>query len=197
VAAPLLLSVVPARANIILAVQSVQAGVGTTGNPLEVTLENTGAAVTVAAFNFTITTADTDITFTGADFSTTDPYIFVGDSFDVINGFPLNTLSPGQTMDGNDLRKTIGAGTTIGSGATLGLGRVLFVVSPTAAPGPAAVTLLTDSAHASLTDPNGNNIPIDTFSNGQILVGAVPEPATAFLLAAALAGVFVVKRRAA
>lgn len=195
VAAPILLSIAPARAGMVITLQSVAAGLGTTGNSIEVTLQNIGAPVTIGAFNFTVTTSNTDITFTGADSNNTSAsYIFLGDSFDVINGFPVNTLSAGQTMDGVDLSNS-GAGMLIGTGVTLGLGRILFDVSPTAFPGGVAVTLLTDTAHTSLADLNANNIAIDTFNNGQIQVAAVPEPATALLLIAALAVGFLAKRR--
>ena len=63
-------------------------------------LTNTGASsVALGAFSYEITTSDTDISFTGADTSTTAPYVFAGDSFVDINGFPLYVNSlPSQTL---------------------------------------------------------------------------------------------------
>lgn len=193
----LLVTALPAQASIIVSVQSVTAGVGSTGNPLEVTVLNTGTAVTVASFNFTIQTGDTDITFTGTDANTTSaPYIFMGDSFDQAFSFPLNTMSPGQTMDGNDLSLS-GSGTLVPTSTMFALGRVLFDVAANAATGTFPVTLLQDTAHTSLTDPNGRLIPIDTFIDGQITIAAagVPEPATGLLAGLALAGTVLMKRR--
>ena len=195
----LVLSAVPARASLVASVQFVNANVGSTGNSLEVTLQNTGpSAVTIAGFSFLVNTADTDITFTGADVNTAHTYIFAGDSQDVsFFGGAVNTLSAGQSMDGLDFSNN--NGDVVAAGATVGLGRVLFDISPAALPGPAAVVLSTDSAHTSLSDPNGNLITIDSFNDGQITVtsAAVPEPATDLLLIGALAGIFVAKRRAA
>ena len=190
----LLPAAVSARANIIVAVQLVTANPGTTGNPLEITLQNTGAPVTIAGFDFRITTTDTDITFTGTNENTPNPYIFTGDSFDITNSFSENLLGPGQTMDGNDVSQS-GAGTLVGTGATFGLGRVLFNVSPTALTGPFAITLITDVADTSLSGVDGVPVPINTFANGQITIQNIPEPATALLAAMGLAGVVWLKRR--
>lgn len=195
----LVLSAVPARASLVFSVQFVTATPGSTGNPIDVLLQNTGAPVNIASFNFTINTANTDITFTGTDTNTSSaPYIFAGDSFDVINAFPSNTLPPGQTMDGGDLSNS-GAGTVVGTGATFGLGRVLFDVSPTAAPGASAVIFLNGPGQESLFDSSENQLTIDGFVAGQITItsAAVPEPATGLLLIGALAGLFVAKRRSA
>ena len=198
-AGALVLSAVPARANLVFSVQFVNASAGSTGNPIEVLLQNTGAPVTIASFNFTINTANTDITFTGTDVNTTAaPYIFAGDSFDVANSFPPNTLPAGQVMDGTDLSNS-GNGTLVGTGATFGLGRVLFNVAAGAVPGSYPVTFLNGAGQESLFDAAGQPLAIDTFNNGQITItsAAVPEPATGLLVIGALAGVFFTKRRTA
>ena len=58
VAAALILSTaLPARAGIIVSVESVSANQGTTGNTLEVDVQNTGAPVDIASFSFEISVA--------------------------------------------------------------------------------------------------------------------------------------------
>src|ERR1039458_3168068 len=73
-----LLCPMPARADIIISVQSVPAFAGSSGNVFDVTLQNTGpSAVTVGSFLFEINTADTDIFFSSASTATVlAPYIF-------------------------------------------------------------------------------------------------------------------------
>jgi hypothetical protein len=185
---------VPARANIIISVGDVFAIAGSTGNGIDVTLTNTGpSAINVGGFNFQISTSDTDITFQSTTISTLAPYVFLGDS---LFGSPINTCtSPcGQSIDGSDLAAS--AGDLVAAGATVGLGHVLFDVAGGATPGPFVVTLAgfpgTSLAGAA---PAGANIPIDTFTDGQITITAVPEPASALLLISALGALVAVKRR--
>ena len=63
------------RADLVLSMQPViSAAPGSTGNAFDVLLTNTGASsVDLGAFAYEITTADTDISFTDADTSTTAP----------------------------------------------------------------------------------------------------------------------------
>jgi hypothetical protein len=188
-----LLYAAPARAGLLVAVQSVSAGIGSTGNGFDVTLMNTGAApLTVGGFNFTISTADSEITFTSADISTTTaPYIFAGDS---LFGPTINTTS-GQSLAASDL--AISGGDVVGAGATVGLGHVLFDISPTAALGSFPV-VLAPFPGTSLADSLGNNITINTLTNGQITIIAatVPEPGSIVLLGSVLLAVILAKRRA-
>lgn len=186
-----LLSAVPGRASLIVTVGSVSAGIGSTGNALDVMLTNTGAGpVTFGGFNFTISTLDTDITFTSTNISTLQPYIFAGDS---LFGPTINLSAPGQTMDGSDNAVSL-SGDAVGAGATVGLGHVLFDVSPTAALGNFAVTLASFPG-TSLSDPTGGNIPINTLTNGSITI-ATPEPGSLLFLGGGLAAVILAKRRA-
>ena len=175
---------------------AITAGAGTTGNSFDVLLTNTGGApVSLGAFAFGITTSDADITFTGADTSTTAPYVFAGDSFVDINGFTLYTNSlPGQTVEASDLSNS-GLGAIIGAGATVGVGSILFDVASGATPGSFAV-MFEDFPVTSLSDPSGNNIDF-TSVPGTITItnsAPVPEPATGGLIIWVLAiGGFVIQ----
>jgi hypothetical protein len=195
VAGAIALTVAPARAGIIISVDSVSAVAGSTNNAFDVRLTNTGAPIAIAGFKFEVMTSDADITFTGADFSSVLPYILTGDSFDQTFAFALNLLGPGQSMDGSDVANSL-SGPTIGTGSTVALGRVLFDVSPLAATGAFAVSFI--DAGTSLSDGLGNSIPIDKpLQSGQITVTgttATPEPGSALLLSIALVGLGWKKR---
>jgi len=167
-----------------------------------VTLQNTGpAAIAFESFDFHISTTDPDITFTSTNINTSSaPYIFAGNS---VLGPMINTVS-GQTIDGSDLYGGSDTscspppglpGACVAANTTVGLGNVQFSISGTATLGNFAVTLSQDPALTNLTDPNFNPIAIDTFTNRGINILATPEPASALLLAGALAGVLAMKRR--
>jgi hypothetical protein len=178
----------------------VTATAGSTGNTFDVLLTNTGAsALNVDSFAFSIVVADSDISFTDATTSTSDPYIYAGDSFVVINGFPLPVNSlPGQTLVASDLSNS-GAGQVIGSGATFALGSIVFDVASGATPGVFAVNF-DDGPITSFADPNANLLDFASIS-GTITVtpstSPMPEPATSGLLLCALAGLFLLHRRGA
>ena len=171
----------PARAGMVITLQNVSAAAGSSGDTLEVDLTNTGtSAVDIGAFNFELTIpSGSGITFTGADTSTSlDTYIFAGNSFaDAFDGGSIysSSSSTATMLDAGDVGTATG---TVGAGATVGLGLVLFDVAGSAPTGSVTVTLTTTQAGTSLTDPNGGNIPIDTFNNGAITItgGTVPEP---------------------
>ena len=189
VAAALILSTaLPARAGIIVSVESVSANQGTTGNTLEVDVQNTGAPVDIASFSFEISVAaGSGVSFTGADINTSvNTYIFAGNS---AQGPNIDTLT-GTTLDASD--NAASGSTTLGTNSTLALGRVFFDVASSAPAGPVTVSL-TPFPSTSLTDPNLNDIPIDTLNSGTITISGtsvVPEPtalvsATLGLLASA------------
>jgi hypothetical protein len=163
--------------TIVVSVQSVSALQGTSGNSLEVDVQNTGAPVDIAAFSFEITVAaGSGVSFTGADFSTaTNTYIFAGNS---AQGPNIATPSGSPSiLDASD-NATSGS-TTLGTNSTLALGRVFFDVASSAPPGPVTV-FLTPYPSTSLTGPNLNDIPVDTLTNGAITIltqNVVPEPA--------------------
>ncbi|MGA3241763.1 MAG: hypothetical protein ABSG03_36340 [Bryobacteraceae bacterium] len=167
----------PASGEIIFGIDSAFSSPGSAGT-LEVDVQNTGgSSIVIGGFNFEIG-ADSDIDFTGAGFSTTAPYIFAGDSFDQINSLPLN-ISAGSSLSAFDISNS-GDGDTLGAGQTAGLALVTFDVSPTAALGPVTVSFFTDPSDTSLSDQNGDDIPIDSFVNGTIDV--IPEPSGAAML---------------
>jgi hypothetical protein len=186
-AVALVLIAMPAAGAIILRIGSVTAAQGWAGNPIEVEVQNTGAAaIVIAGFNFEIS-ADSDIDFTGANFSTSAPYIFAGDSFDQANSLPLNTTS-GLSLSAGDISNS-GNGDTLAAGQTAGLALVTFHVSPSAVVGPIVVFFSTDPSNTNLSDQNGDAIAIGAFENGTITItpaNVVPEPSSAAALLAAL-----------
>lgn len=188
----------PARADFVFSLESgINATAGSTGNTFDVLLTNTGGSdVLVGGFSWGITTSDADITFTGADTSTVTPYVFAGDSFDVINSFPLvtNTL-PGQTVEASDFSNS-GAGDTVASGGTVAVGRVMFDIANGAAPGPFAVTFETTGIN-SLSDNTGTGLNFTT-TDGTITITSittVPEPAQGGLVICILAGLAILPQR--
>lgn len=173
----------PAQAQLILNIQSVSGGAGTTGNVLDVTILNTGAAVTIAGFGFEVAAASPSVQFTGATTGTTTAaYIFNGHS---LFGPNIDT-SVGQTLDASDNYDTVNSGVVLGTNATLGLGHLVFNIAP-GATGTIQVSFTTAAAN-SLSGPAGNPIPITTFNSGLITVttSSVPEPSVA-----ALSGVLI------
>jgi len=200
----------PVRASAIestsysIAPVTVAASAGDVGDAFDVLLTNNGSFdISVAAFAFEVTVADTDVTLTGADFSTTAaPYIFAGDSFDQFNSFTLDTPggidSTAQTLEASDLTNDL-AGILLAPGQSLALGEVLFNVANGATPGPFGLSFTGSSSVAdsnSLSDPSANAIPVDNFYGGTIMIGSVPEPGTALPLAGALLlSIFIVRYR--
>jgi hypothetical protein len=176
---------VPVRADLIVSVESVTASAGSTGNTLEVDVTNTGpSSVDVAAFSFEISVPSASgVTLTGADINTSlATYIFDGNS---AQG-PNIATATGTTLDASD--NAASGSTTLGAGVTLGLGRVFFDVASSAS-GVVPVTL-SDFPATSLTAPTGDNIPINTLTNGTITItspAAVPEPST--LVSASVLGI--------
>ena len=192
----------PARADFIISAETVSAVAGSTGNALDVTLQNTGPdAVTIGGFGFTLTFASGDVTFTDVTTGTSAAtYVFDGDSF---FGPSIGMGIPGEVI-GSDLSLS-GLGTSVGAGETVGLGHLLFDVSSSASTGsfslvfsPFPATSLSDAN----PDPLSNGIPINQFVDGQInILGAAPAAPTpsAVLGGSALLGflgVLAIRRRA-
>jgi len=191
--AAVLLGSLPARASMIVSIQSVIANSPSSGNAFDVTLTNSGpGSVTVGGFSFQLSVPAGFITFTSTTTATTlAPYIFAGFS---LFGPTISTFPSGQSMDGSDLYSVIGAGATIAAGATVGLGHVFFDIAAGAPAGPVTVTLAGFPA-TSLSDPQGGDIPIGTLNNGTITVAGVPEPSTLMLALLGLPALLLVRKR--
>lgn len=189
-----------ARADTIFSIQptTVISAPGDIGDALDVVLMNTGpSSISVQSFLFEVSVNDADLTFTGANFSTALPYIFSGDSFDVINAFPFDSDGPGQVVDASDGTND-GAGVTLASGQSLALGRLIFNVSPSAATGIVPVSFTGGTLFNALSNPSGGNIPVDTLTGGNINISSAsttPEPSSVLLVLAGLAGVGAWGRR--
>jgi hypothetical protein len=170
---------------------------GSNGNVLEVLLSNSGpSGISLSTFSFGVTTTDTDVSFVSADtLTTSQPYIFLGNSFDVQNSIPLNFTS-GASLVGSDITASF-SNMTVGAGQTLALGRVLYNVALNAALGPFMVSFTTEAGDNSLSQADGTNVPIDTLQGTTVTVGAAtPEPATLLLIPAGLLALAWRKRAA-
>src|SRR5277367_3318367 len=192
--APLLLTI-PAKGDIVLSIESVSGAPGSTGT-FDVLLTNTGpSSQNILAFNFELTTADTNITFTDVTTSTTTaPYIFPNSLF----GPDITLSAAAQSAEASDVEGTFN-GTDVASGATYGLGSVSFSIDPGATNGEIAEIDISAFPDTSLSDNNFNNVDFTTTS-GTITVQtsstAVPEPSTALPVAgAALLGASLLRRR--
>lgn len=183
-----LLGPATARAGVILSGQSVFATAGSSGNSLDIDLTNSGpSAITIGAFTFGISAANPNISFTDASISTAAPYIFGANS---LFGPDLTGPTSGQSLATSDVFSIPLSGVTVSSGTTMGLGHISFNVAGTATAG-AFLVSFAPFPTTSLSDPAGNAVSINTFSNGQITIraAAVPEPSSRLPL---LAGIVVV-----
>ena len=181
-----------ARADLIVSAGLATVNAGSSGNGLDVELTNTGpSAVTIEAFSFGITTANSAIAFTEANVSTSMPYIFAGDS----EFGPDIAVTTGQTLTASDLDVSF-AGVSLAPGAVAGLGHLLFDVASDAAPGATPVTLLTFPT-TSLADDQGNDVAIQMLSPGEITIvsSTVPEPSSLPMAAAGIALVLIFAKR--
>jgi len=197
-AVAVLLVLIPAKGDgIDLSIESVSGAPGSTGT-FDVLLENTGGGTqNIAAFNFVLTTANTDITFNDVTTNTTTATYIFPSSF-----FGPDIVTPptgGQTIEAGDVDATL-LGTDVADGATYGLGSVSYSIAPGAVNGETAEIDFAAYPDTSLSDNDGNNVPF-TNESGTISVqtssSTVPEPATSWPLAAALliTAFFAHKRR--
>lgn len=168
----------PARASLILSVQSVTVAAGSSNDAFDVLLTNTGSSVVIGGTSFQVTTTSPGIVFTSAITSpVTTSYVFVGHS---LFG-PTISVDSGQALDASDEYNLLGSGATVGAHTTVSLGRVFFNVSSATPTGSLAVTLT--PAATLLTDAAGRSLASSTTINnpaGTILITptAVPEPSS-------------------
>jgi hypothetical protein len=193
VAVAVLLLSVPAKADIVLSLESVTGAPGSTGT-FDVLLTNTGSSSqNIAAFNFELTTPDTNISFTDVTTATTTAtYIFPSSFF----GPDITTIASGQTVEAGDVDATFN-GTDVAAGATYGIGNVSYSIDPGAINGEIAEVDFAAFTDTSLADSQFNNVGFSSQS-GTITVqtSTVPEPSTALPLAGAmLLGAYLIRRR--
>lgn len=165
---------------------------GDVGDSFDVLLTNgTGAALSVAAFSFEVSSNDADVTLISADtFTSAAAYIFSGDSFDLISGGgPVNTSS-GAKLDGSDLTNDF-TNVSIASGATVGLGEVFYNVAPGAALAPFTISFSGGAAANNLSDTSFNVTDPDISGVLNLTITSPsptssPEPSSLVLLPAGL-----------
>ena len=192
----LLLLSLPAKGDIVLSVESVTGAPGSTGM-FDVLLTNTGASSqNIAGFNFELTTANPDMTFTDVTTGTTTAtYIF---PFSLFGPDITTPMAPGQTVEAADV-DALGLGTDVAAGVKYGLGSVSFSIAGGATNGETAEIDFVPFPATSLADNNVSNVDF-TVQSGTITVqtSAVPEPANVALplaTAVLIAAVFARKRR--
>jgi hypothetical protein len=174
---------------------AVSASPGSSG-AFDVFLTNTGpGSISIQGFQFEVTTADTDITFTDITINpVVAPYMFAGNSLLAI-GSSILEVPPSTAQDAQALDLSAdGTSTIIGSGVEFGLGEVLFSIASNAAPTTAVINF---GAATSLSDAAGGSIPFQPVAGGLTITGtsATPEPATAGMLGATLLGLIALRRR--
>lgn len=178
-----------AKAGFLLSmtVNSSTTAVGTTG-AFEVSLSNSSLATSsasVAAFSIDVTVpTGSGITFTGANETTTDPFIFG------VNNFGLFSTVTALEVTANDF--TISGSTTIAPGAKVGLINVTYSVAPSASSTPITVSIVNVGTFTTLADGSNpaQNV-VFTPVNGPInltgIIGnPVPEPSSLLMGATAI-----------
>ena len=163
--------------DVIISAPTVATAPGSSG-VFDVLLTNnsTSAVVGIGAFSFDISTTNPGVRFTGASTNTTAaPYVYAGDSFAAINGFPLATRT-GQELTASDIPND-GVEPFVGSGQTVSLGEISYVISPAAAFTSVPITF--SSTGTSLAGYLGSPVAFTTVNGA---VSLVPEPAPLSLL---------------
>ena len=186
----LALMVRPCRAGLVLSTETVLSAPGNTGF-VEVTLKNDSlTSQALSTFSVDLALGGSGVQFTGADISTTDPYVFTG-----VGLAPPLTYStlPGSTLIASDADGTPPGFVTLTAGSTYGLARLAFAVDSNAAAGLRPITYQNVGTTTLFLDDLGRTLTIDQSVTGGVNVlggPAVPEPSTlaAGLTAVVLAG---------
>jgi hypothetical protein len=193
-----LLSAVPGRADLVVEAPDLTVTPGSSGS-FDVLLVNTnatgGASYNVAADSLGLAlTGPPGITFTDASINTVVTYIYVTSGTTVGGGpFSFDTF-PNTMFTASDSEFASPGFRTVNPGDTFGLAHVSFAVS---AGFIGTDTIALDSSTTSLSDPNGNGIPV-TLVNGLLSTSAIPEPSALTQAATAVLiglGVFWWRRR--
>jgi hypothetical protein len=142
----------------------------------DVVLQNTGTSDTlIGAFFVEVTTSSPYVTFTGADQSTSAPYIFTGFDADGVyfGSFAASTTDmtvydSASDTEGNPIDVTVAAG------ATVGLAHIYYSLDPNTPLGALQDTVMFSSDGTSLAAWTTGGVTIDGFVPGTIT--AIPEP---------------------
>ncbi len=122
------------------------------------------------AFSLDILSSNPLLQFTDASTMTTIPYVFAGNSFDQINGFPLATKT-GQELVASDAANNGLA--FVRNNETVSMGEVFYTISRSA---PLDSTFaVTFAAGTSIANSMGNSFAINTV-NGTVSTAVIPEP---------------------
>jgi len=186
----------PARADLMMSIQSVTVNAGSTGNLFDVLLTNNGPAPTavIESFTFGIETIIPGITFTGVTTATSTPYIFGGDS---LFGPAIGSGGSGSPLIAGDLFDIPSSGVALDSGKTVGLGSVSFDVDPGVDSGTFSIDL--SSLFTSIADSSSQPVDVN-LRGGSITVNravAMPEPSAVlelFMYAVVVATALIVRR---
>jgi hypothetical protein len=182
---------VPCRAaGLVIEAPNVIAAPGSSGS-FDVLLVNTnpagGASYDVAADSLGLSlVGPLSVTFTGVSIDTVAaPYIYVTSGTTVPGGLPLSLDTfPNTQFTASDSEFASPGFRTVDPGQTFGLAHVSFAISPTSPLGTDTIAFV--SPTTSLSDQNGNAIPVSLVSGS---IASVPEPsALAEAVTAALIG---------
>jgi hypothetical protein len=183
---------IPSRADLVIEAPDLTGVAPGSSGSFDVLLVNTnpagGASYDVAADSLGLSlVGPVSIMFTDVSISTSVPYIYVT-SGTTVGGGPLSLDTfPNTQFTASDSEFAAPGFRTVNPGDTFGLAHVSFSVSATTAGGTDAIVL--DSLATSLSDINGNSIPLSGLVNGSISTSSIPEPSALFQAAtAALVG---------
>ena len=186
---------VPARADLVLSIQSDSVPANSSGDSIDVTLQNTGAGVRVVSFRFEIQASNNNLDFTSVTTDTTVArYIFGGatsqDGPNITDSIGTNP----PTISASDASTNYN-GVYLASGFFFGLGHVTFNAGPAA--GPTTITFVT--ANTSFVGFSSSVTYTPTPGIITVTPSAVPEPSSTVLMgigAIAALGYALRRRRA-
>lgn len=177
------------RAALILQLANLTAPAGSTGS-FDVVLRSTDLSDSFRVASDTVQLSlvgASGVRFTGATIATASPYIYATSGTTFGAGAPLSyDPFPGTTFTASDSEFGPIGYRLIGAKAIFGLVHVTYSVDPGATFDPRSIVF--GAAGTSLADDQGNAVPFTT-------AGAVPEPASAALVAIASIGIGVLARR--